>query len=133
MLPQYTTKPDLKRLIVGHSFISLLLLVIFGGVLLLNLFLLKVELDLLVYVIVFVVMLILFCLDLILFYTKSQYLDYNFYLDKIEAGKKSLQLANVESISTKINIFDKLFGTGTLVLKPKLKLYALTNAKQVED
>ena len=136
MYPEYSLQPNLPRMLLPRCLQTLLLLVIFGAALVINLNLLGLELNFLVYAITIIVVVILFFLDIILYYTRVKLTSYNFYPSVIEIkGKKSKQanLGGVERIDLRRNVFDKPFSTATIVLGKDFKLKGVVNYQRVYE
>ena len=140
LLAQYTLRPYVPRLLVPRLLRDLFLLLVMGFAIILNLKLLGVNLNIITYLITTVVLIIILIIDFILTKTNISLISYYFYPDKIEAvGKKSFTIPfnDVNSITLKQNIFDKLFNTASIFFiynsssRSKQSLSAILNYQQV--
>lgn len=128
--PQYTLKPDLKRIMIPQLLKLIVLCGIFYSGIIFNLKILKIDAPIHINILVIIVLFILVLLQTILSHVKSSKLEYKFYQDRIEFNNNKIYYKEIPEIKLKQNFFDKLFDTKTIILG-KFKISAITNYNEM--
>lgn len=131
---QYSIKPSLPRELFP-SFIKLVLLSVafFVGIII-NLRLLNIKPPMQIVLLIVVLLVVLSAVQVLLTHMNLTKIQYNFFIDHIEKEGKNpsrVYYNQVQGIEFKRSFFDKMFGTGTIVLLPDFRIDKVGNAKQV--
>jgi hypothetical protein len=132
--PQYILKPVLRRLFIPQFLGAILIFVVFYFALRLNLGLMEIELTMSINILAISVLFVLFAVDMISKYMHAKADKYLFYLDKVvfEGRKtKEMYFSNVQNISFKQDVLDKMFNTGTITLVPDFKIKSVPHSNQI--
>jgi len=140
--PLYSTKPNLKRVLIPDTLKTLILCLVFY-------FAIKINIDLfvkyrlikflvpdLVYTVIAVVLVLLFIIQILNNYRKHGLAHYVFYPAYLEFGGKKvqyLQYNQIPNIVLKHNFIDKIFKTGTIFISKQFKIESVKNAEQIKD
>jgi hypothetical protein len=131
--PQYALKQDLKRVLIPKIFQLVGLAVVFYFAIWLNLFLLGVEDSTKLYVIIgaAILLVIAVIVEIILVIRKINKNKYLFYPARVEFRGKAMTYVNVTNVSFRQNFLDKMFNTGTIVLRPGFLIEKVPNLNEV--
>lgn len=124
-LPQYTARPKKARALLPEALKLLALGAVFYVGILLNMNLLEISFSANLNIIIMSAIAVLVALQLLLSYLSLSRTSYDFYLDRIEISGKRPRSAHYYDISApKImkGTFDRIFGTGSIILAPKMRL-----------
>ena len=129
--PQYSLKPNLDRFVVPRAVLVLILGIAFFFGIYLNLVLLKIEVGLVQYVIIFLVVAVAAALAIVQNMSYYKALQYDFFADHIQIGSNPVMLNRVSGLSLKQDMFDKMFNTCTIELPPVAKIKYIPNSYQI--
>lgn len=132
-LPQYSTKPSIKRLLIPQFLRLIVLCALFYFGVWINLKLLKMEVPLWFDILVIAFLLVLAIVQVLITRKKAENWRYEFYSNRIEYfGDRlsSVVYSDIPSIAVKRNIFDLLANTATLVLG-KFRMRHLSNYEEI--
>jgi len=128
VLQQYAKKAYLSKMIL----ILILGVVFFFGIWL-NLNLLRVgdSTKSVILSLVAIFMLLLALIQTFLTYKKTKKNPYYFYNNRIVFRTKQVFFGNIQNVYLERSFFDKIFGTGTIVLHPYMKMKNVTNSENM--
>lgn len=129
--PQYSLKPNLDRFIVPRVILVLILGIAFFFGIYLNLALLKMEVGLIQFTIIFLAVAVAAALAIVQNMSYYKALQYDFFTNHIQIGGNPIMLNTVSGISLKQDIFDKMFNTCTIELPPVAKIKYIPNSYQI--
>ncbi len=132
----YTLKPNKKRAIIPRTIILFLLCVLFYLGIQLNLYLLELEIADYIAILIMLTLFLLFALESLLNYSKIARITYYFFDDKItlqDKESKSLFYYNINNITIKRNLIDRLFNTATIVLAPGFSIKFINHYSQLHN
>lgn len=127
-LPRLTLKTNTLRFVFPRALGLLILCSVFYMLLIINLKFLFEEVEQIYFYISLVFILIIWIAGIAIEYIKAHNWQYNFYNDRVEfqtssAHAKEFILYNeITDVALKQNIFDSLFGTATIILKPSFEI-----------
>jgi len=124
-LPQYSARPKKARALIPEVLKLLVLGAVFYVGIILNLNLLSVSLSSSLNILISSGIVVLVALQMLLSYLSLSKTSYDFYLDRIEiTGKRPRSAHYYDIAAPKIRkgTFDKIFGTGSILLAPKMGL-----------
>jgi len=133
-LPQYTLKPNIKRVLVPNFFVLLFLGLFFYFALWLNFTLLNKELPDNINLLIVAILALLLVLQAVLSYMKFSKARYLFFADRIQYvtnKTKVIYFNQVRGISFKRNFIDKLFNCGTIRIEPGFEIKYVPNSNQI--
>lgn len=131
--PEYIIRPSIGRILVPKVLITLVLAIIFYFGILLNVMLLEIQMPAMVTTLILSVMFLLVIIQGLLSYLQTAKIQYFVFRNRIQSNEIKAQYIMfnaVQSIKDNTNIFDKMFGTGTLVLEPGVTLTGIPNFQQ---
>ncbi len=125
MIPTYSLRPSIARALVPHALITSALLCIFAAGVFLNIKLLTGSINIIAIILTSIVMIIVLVLDLILYLIRTRSVVYEFYTDRIIKRDRKPEeefFSNIKAVSVKKNLWDRAFGTMTVVLTPRFRI-----------
>jgi len=129
---QYSIKPNISRILLPQLF-ELIPGIILLYLLVINLIRMGQEPSLIVHILVLAILVTAALLQLFVSYLNSAKTAYTIMADRIEiTGKmqQTIMLAQVQQVNIRIGLFDRLFGTGTIILDG-FKIRNINNPQQV--
>lgn len=117
--PLYVLKPDKTRILVPNTIKLAILCIVFYLGVLLNVSLLKISIPNYINILIIVVLLLLIVIESILSLVKLSRIQYRFFPNRMQVigpRPQYIDFSHVVSVTSKQNFFDKLFGTGTIIL-----------------
>lgn len=132
MYPQYKLSPVTKRYLIPR-----VLLIVFLGALLyfgimLNLNLLKIELNIYYKLSAILVSILLVIFASLEHYSKHLYSDYYFYSDRAYINNQWIFYKNVQKIDVKHSFLDRIFKTSTIIFG-NAKMKAIPDSQEIHN
>ena len=127
-IPRLTLKPSILRFVFPRALGLLVLCSIFYILLLVNLYFIFKEIEILYYYIALIFIILLYLFGVVIEYIKANNWSYLFFNDRVEFHTKHnhrqdfILYNEVTEITMKQNIFDKIFNTATFILKPSFEV-----------
>jgi len=135
-LPQYSVKPSVSRTLFPQFFKLAALWVAFYFGVWINFFLLQMDFPLWLTILLITILIILFFAQLAITKSKVDKYHYDFFSNRVEfygEKLKSIMYSDIEEIKTSKNIFDSIFGTGTVILSKNFKITNVKNYIEIQN
>ncbi|HIH42099.1 TPA: hypothetical protein HA246_00475 [Candidatus Woesearchaeota archaeon] len=127
-LPRLTLKPNILRFVFPRALGLLLLCSLFYVLLIINLKFLFKEVEQAYFYIALVFILVIWIAGIAIEYIKANNWLYHFFNDRVEFRTSSthpeefILYNEATEVALKQNIFDRIFGTATIILKPSFEI-----------
>jgi hypothetical protein len=135
-LPQYTLRPSTNRMVAPWILKLLGLSILFYAGIYFNVkYMLDMSIPAYINLFIFAFLIVLVLTQIILYKVKFGKYKYLFYTNRIDyEGKKTetFLFNNFQSADLKQNVFDKMFGTGSIRLSKDFIIGPVANVKQVQ-
>lgn len=130
--PLYVLKPKKSRILVPNGIKLLLLSIAFYVGVLINVNLLNLAIPSYINILIIVILVLLIGIESILTFVRLSRIQYTFFQTRMQvSGPKEqyVMFSNIQTASSSQSFFDKLFGTGTIIIGT-YKMKAMPNVPQ---
>jgi len=133
---QYSVKPSVAGILLPQFFKLAALCACFYGGVWINFFILGKEIPFWIALLVVSVLAALFVAQLLITKSRAGKYHYDFFSNRVEfygSRMASILYSDVEGVKISRSVFDRISGTGTIVLSKNFKISTISNYQEIQN